>query len=247
MVLVIVWYNMVLILVWYWYWYGIGMHIIANAYHSHPVVCNGIGIGMQCYGIGIGIVIGMQWYGIGIGISMVLVLVFLGFTRENLAQWQCYVELYLILWYGIGMHIIANIGMVYHTHTYIGNDMVDQYLVLVYQCHTNTNTIPILILVSYWYCYGIGMHIIANAYLCHVMVCKGIGIGTQWYAMVLVFVWYVIGIGMVLVCISLSMHTISMQWYAMVWIGMVFVKYLYQICKYTSIIPRINHKPFTIT
>jgi hypothetical protein len=25
------------------------------------------------------------------------------------------------------------------------------------------------------------------------------------------------------------------------------VKYLYQIYKYTSIIPRINHKPFTIT
>jgi hypothetical protein len=30
------------------------------------MVCNGIGIGMKCYGIGI--VIGMQWYGIGIGI-----------------------------------------------------------------------------------------------------------------------------------------------------------------------------------
>jgi len=27
----------------------------------------------------------------------------------------------------------------------------------------------------------------------------------------------------------------------------VFVKYLYQIYKYTSIISRVNHKPFTIT
>ena len=80
---------------------------------------------------------------------MVSVLVLLGFARENLAQWQCYVELYLILWYGIGMHIIANIGMVYHT--YIGNDMVDQYLVLVYQCHTNTNAIPIPIPIPYQY------------------------------------------------------------------------------------------------
>jgi hypothetical protein len=108
-----------------------------------------------------------------------MVLVFLGFARENLVQWKCHVELYLILWYGIGMHIIANIGMVYHTN--IGNDMVDQYLVLVYQFHTNTNTIPILILVWYWYFYGIGMHIISNAFLCHAMVCKGIGIGMQWY------------------------------------------------------------------
>jgi hypothetical protein len=48
---------------WYWYWYVIGMHII--------VECNGIDIGMQCYGIGIGIgnVIGMVWY----GTAMVLV------------------------------------------------------------------------------------------------------------------------------------------------------------------------------
>jgi hypothetical protein len=46
-------------------------------------------------------------------------------------------------WYGIGMHIIANIGMVYHTN--IGNDMLD---------HTNTwywytNAIPIPIPYQY--------------------------------------------------------------------------------------------------
>jgi hypothetical protein len=59
-------------MVWYWYWYCIGMHIIANAYHFHAMVCNGIGIGMQWYGMvlvwyGIGIGIGMVWYGIDIG------------------------------------------------------------------------------------------------------------------------------------------------------------------------------------
>jgi hypothetical protein len=54
--------------------------------------CYGIGIGMQWYGIVLVLVWYMVWYGIG----MVLVLVFLGFARENLAQWQCYVELYII-------------------------------------------------------------------------------------------------------------------------------------------------------
>jgi len=46
-VLLLVWYSMVLILILYSYWYGIGMHIIANAYVSHEMVCNGICIGMQ--------------------------------------------------------------------------------------------------------------------------------------------------------------------------------------------------------
>jgi hypothetical protein len=32
--------------------FGIGMHIIANAYHFHAMVCSGIGIGMQWYNIG---------------------------------------------------------------------------------------------------------------------------------------------------------------------------------------------------
>ena len=57
---------MVLILVWYLYWYGIDMHIIANAYYCYEMVCNGTGIGMQWYGIGIGISMVLYWYGIGI-------------------------------------------------------------------------------------------------------------------------------------------------------------------------------------
>jgi hypothetical protein len=78
------------------------------------------------------------------------------------------VELYLILWYGIGMHIIANIGMVYHTHIYIGHDMVDQY--------------------SYWYGIGIVMALVCTSLPMHTFV-------MQWYAKVLVLVWYGIGIG----------------------------------------------------
>jgi hypothetical protein len=95
--------------------------------------------------------------------------------------WYCMVLYWYWYWYGIGMHIIANIGMVYHTN--IDNDMVDQYLVLVYQCHTNTNTIPILILVWYWYWYGIGIVM--------ALVCTSLPMHTfvmQWYAKVLVLV-----------------------------------------------------------
>jgi hypothetical protein len=43
-------------------------------------------------------------------------------------------------------------------------------------------------MVRYWYWYGIGMHIISNAYHFHVMVCNGMVLVLVWYGMVLVLV-----------------------------------------------------------